>query len=60
MIRYNVGGQKIHRSLETRNLREAKRLRDEIIGKRSAAAKFGLEEPTPPARLDGSDFYAFR
>jgi hypothetical protein len=48
-IRYNVGGKKQRRSLGTSNLREAKRLRDQIMVKRSAAAKFGIEEPKPAA-----------
>jgi integrase len=46
-IRYNVGGRKIRRSLGTPSLREAKRLRDQILAKRSVAAKFGIEEPIP-------------
>lgn len=46
-IRYNVGGRKIRRSLGTPNVREAKRLRDQILGKRSVAAKFGIEAPVP-------------
>lgn len=46
-IRYNVAGRKIRRSLGTPNVREAKRLRDQILGKRSVAAKFGIEEPIP-------------
>lgn len=46
-IRYNVGGRKIRRSLGTPNVREAKRLRDQILAKRSVAAKFGIEEPIP-------------
>lgn len=46
-IRYHANGRKIRRSLGTASQREAKRLRDQIIGKRSAAAKFGLEEPEP-------------
>ena len=44
-IRYNASGKKIRRSLGTTSLREAKKLRDQILYKRSAAAKFGLEEP---------------
>ena len=46
-IRYNVAGRKIRRSLGTPNVREAKRLRDQILGKRSVAAKFGIEDPIP-------------
>lgn len=43
-IRYNVAGKKIRTSLHTRSEREAKRLRDGILGKRSRATdKFGLE-----------------
>ena len=33
----------IRRSLGTKNLRNAKRLRDQILAKRTAAAKFGIE-----------------
>ena len=47
-IRYNVGGKKIRRSLGTRSLREAKRLRDEILVRRTARARFGLAEPALP------------
>ena len=46
-IRYNVAGEKHRYSLKTKSLREAKRLRDQILGKRSVAAQFGLEEPIP-------------
>jgi integrase/recombinase XerD len=46
-IRYNVNGRKIRRSLGTTSQREAKRLRDQILAKRSVAAKFGIEEPIP-------------
>lgn len=46
-IRYNINGEKIRASLDTTSEREAKRLRDEILGKRSAAAKFGIEAPKP-------------
>ena len=46
-IRYNVSGRKVRSSLGTKSERKAKRLRDEILGKRSAAAKFGLEAPEP-------------
>lgn len=45
-IRYNVNGQKIRRSLGTRSIREARRLRAEILGRRASGdqvrAKFGL------------------
>ncbi|MCG8422405.1 MAG: N-terminal phage integrase SAM-like domain-containing protein [Proteobacteria bacterium] len=33
----------IRRSLGTKNLRRARRLRDQILAKRTAAAKFGVE-----------------
>ena len=46
-IRYNVNGRKIRRSLGTTSQREAKRLRDQILAKRTAAAKFGIEAPVP-------------
>lgn len=46
-IRYNANGRKIRSSLGTKSERQAKRLRDEILGKRSAAEKFGLELPVP-------------
>jgi integrase len=46
-IRYNVTGRKIRRSLGTTSLREAKRLRDQILVKRTAAARFGIEAPVP-------------
>jgi integrase len=46
-IRYNVNGRKIRRSLGTTNQREAKRLRDQILAKRTAAARFGIEAPVP-------------
>jgi integrase/recombinase XerC len=46
-IRYNVGGEKVRRSLGTKSVKEAKRLRDQILGKRSAAARFGIEAPVP-------------
>lgn len=46
-IRYHAGGRKIRRSLHTTRLREAKSLRDQILAKRSVAAKFGIEEPIP-------------
>ncbi|MCG8419721.1 MAG: N-terminal phage integrase SAM-like domain-containing protein [Proteobacteria bacterium] len=44
-IRYSVGGKLIRRSLATANLREARRLRDQILAKRSVAAKFGIKSP---------------
>ena len=46
-IRYNVGGRKIRSSLGTTSVREARRLRDKILAKRSAAIKFGIEPPVP-------------
>lgn len=46
-IRYNANGEKIIRSLKTKSLREAKRLRDQILGHRSIAAQFGIEPPKP-------------
>lgn len=42
-VRYKIGHKLIRRSLGTKNLREAKRLRDQILGKRTAAAKFGID-----------------
>ena len=44
-IRYSVNGKKIRRSLGTTSLRQAKRMRDQILAKRSAAARFGIEAP---------------
>jgi integrase len=48
-IRYSVNGEKIRRSLKTTSVREAKRLRDQILGKRTAAAEvreaFGIASP---------------
>ncbi len=44
-IRYNSGGRKVRRSLETRSLRKAKKLRDQILAKRTVEAKFGLKQP---------------
>ncbi len=44
-IRYSIGGRKIRRSLGTKSVREAKRMRDQILAKRSTAAKFGIEAP---------------
>lgn len=45
-IRYNVNGRKVRRSLGTTSLREAQRLKAEILGHRAAGdtirAKFGL------------------
>ena len=45
-IRYNVNGRKVRRSLKTESLREATRLKNEILGTRDAGcdvrAKFGL------------------
>jgi integrase len=46
-IRYNVNGRKERRSLGTKSRREAKRLRDQILAKRTAAARFGIEAPIP-------------
>jgi integrase/recombinase XerD len=46
-IRYNVGGEKVRYSLNTRSQREAKRLRDQILAKRSVSARLGLEAPVP-------------
>jgi integrase len=46
-IRYNAGGEKVRYSLHTKSRREAKRLRDEILAKRSVAVKLGLEVPVP-------------
>jgi integrase/recombinase XerD len=46
-IRYNVNGRKIRRSLGTTSQREAKRLRDQILAKRTAAVRFGIEAPVP-------------
>jgi integrase len=46
-IRYNLSGRKIRRSLGTPSLREARRLRDQILAKRTAAARFGIEAPEP-------------
>ena len=51
-IRYNVAGRKIRRSLGTPNVREAKRLRDQILGKRSVAAKFGDRGADPQEAMD--------
>lgn len=47
-IRYNVNGEKIRASLKTRNLREAKQVRDRILAKRSVEARFGLANPKQP------------
>ena len=44
-IRYTVGNKMIRRSLGTKNLRQARRLRDQILARRTAAAKFGIEAP---------------
>ncbi len=53
-IRYHAGGQVIRRSLGTSSLREAKRLRDEILAKRTAAARFGIEpERVRPSKTFG-------
>jgi integrase len=46
-IRYNVSGRKIRVSLKTKSLREAKRLRDQILAKRATGARFGIEAPVP-------------
>ena len=46
-IRYNAGGEKVRRSLQTKSVKEAKQLRDQILAKRTAAAKFGIEAPVP-------------
>jgi integrase len=46
-IRYNAGGEKIRRTLGTPSEREAKRLRNQILAKRTAAARFGIEAPVP-------------
>jgi integrase len=46
-VRFNVNGRKIRRSLGTTSQREAKRLRDQILAKRTAAARFGIEAPVP-------------
>ncbi|MCG8420073.1 MAG: tyrosine-type recombinase/integrase [Proteobacteria bacterium] len=42
-IRYKTGNRLVRRSLGTTSLREAKRMRDQILAKRTTAAKFGLE-----------------
>jgi integrase len=46
-IRYNVSGRKIRVSLKTKRLKEAKRLRDQILAKRTVAVRFGIEAPIP-------------
>lgn len=46
-IRYNADGKKIRLSLGTKNLREAKQIRDELLAKRSVRARLGLEAPKP-------------
>lgn len=46
-IRYSANGRKIRKSLKTTSLREAKRLRNQVLAKRSVAVQFGLEEPEP-------------
>lgn len=46
-IRYSANGRKIRKSLKTTSLREAKRLRNQVLAKRSVAIQFGLEEPEP-------------
>ena len=43
-IRYNVGDRKIRRNLATTSVRKAKKLRDQILAKRSVVAKFGIKE----------------
>lgn len=48
-IRYSVNGREVRRSLKTKSIRQAKKLRDQILGKRTAAAEvretFGLAAP---------------
>ena len=50
-IRYGSGGKRIRRSLGTKSVREAKRIRDQILAKRSTAARFGIElAPLEPCK----------
>lgn len=48
-LRYNADGKKIRRSLRTRLLKEAKKLRDEFLARRSARARLGLPMPEQAA-----------
>ncbi len=54
-IRYNVSGRKIRRSLGTTSRREAKRLRDQILAKRTTAERFGIEAPVPRKQYTFAD-----
>ncbi len=45
-IRYSTNGKKIRRSLKTKSVRQAKRLRDQILAKRCVEAKFGIQTTT--------------
>jgi integrase len=54
-VRFNVSGRKIRRSLDTTSQREARRLRDQILAKRTAAARFGIEAPVPKKEYTFAD-----
>lgn len=46
-IRYNADGREIRKSLRTKSVREAKRIRDKILAHRSIAAELGIDAPRP-------------